>query len=212
MNQNFNSEELEQIDSTKGVFKPKSISFDLGTILLNKFNPFSELDEKLLATKIADNIIAYMDAKIDQTKEEFKPKSFPFDLGSILLNNFYPFSVLNENEKIYISKIADIIETFIDTENDSVYRDLGKIVKSFNNGLFDGLAFLGFISLYVQIIIIQIGSFIYLFYITVIKLIVTIHERANNNKIPELDLNETRLEIIKEDLPTLLPTDCNFNY
>jgi hypothetical protein len=51
-----------------------------------------------------------------------------------------------------------------------------------------------------------------LFYITVIKLIVTIHERANNNKIPELDLNETRLEIIKEDLPTLLPTDCNFNY
>jgi hypothetical protein len=212
MNQNFNSEELEQIDSTKGVFKPKSISFDLGTILLNKFNPFSELDEKLLATKIADNIIAYMDAKIDQTKEEFKPKSFPFDLGSILLNNSYPFSVLNENEKIYISKIADIIETFIDAENDSVYRDLGKIVKSFNNGLFDGLAFLGFISLYVQIIIIQIGSFIYLFYITVIKLIVTIHERANNNKIPELDLNETRLEIIKEDLPTLLPTDCNFNY
>ena len=212
MNQNFNSEELEQIDSTKGVFKPKSISFDLGTILLNKFNPFSELDEKLLATKIADNIIAYMDAKIDQTKEEFKPKSFPFDLGSILLNNSYPFSVLNENEKIYISKIADIIETFIDAEIDSVYRDLGKIVKSFNNGLFDGLAFLGFISLYVQIIIIQIGSFIYLFYITVIKLIVTIHERANNNKIPELDLNETRLEIIKEDLPTLLPTDCNFNY
>jgi hypothetical protein len=105
MNQNFNLEELEQIDSTKGVFKPKSISFDFGTILLNKFNPFSELDEneKLLATKIADNINAYMDAKIDQTKEEFKSKSFPFDLGSILLNNSYPFSVLNENEKIYIS-------------------------------------------------------------------------------------------------------------
>jgi hypothetical protein len=113
MNQNFNSEELEQIDSTKGVFKPKSISFDLGTILLNKFNPFSELDEKLLATKIADNIIAYMDAKIDQTKEEFKPKSFPFDLGSILLNNSYPFSVLNENEKTF--QLVDIIRASNET-------------------------------------------------------------------------------------------------